>query len=111
MEKKMEKKIEKGMEKKLFSGLAVAGILLGGLALSGCDSSTSPKTETSTGITSAKTLADFQTECTKAAGAFKTHDCAAMNECKGHSYLEGEGVAKHECKGMSSCKGGSCIES
>jgi hypothetical protein len=103
--------MEKKAEKKLFGSLAVAGILMGGLALSGCDDSMSSKKETPTGIAAAKTLAAFQNECTKAGGSFKTHDCAAMNECKGHSFLEGEGVAKHDCKGTSSCKGGSCIES
>ncbi|MEO7423719.1 MAG: hypothetical protein ABI036_00940 [Fibrobacteria bacterium] len=103
--------MEKKSEKKLLGSLAVAGILLGGLALSGCDDSTSSKPETAMGILSAKTLATFQTECTKVGGMFLEHDCAAMNDCKGHSYLEGEGVAAHDCKGMSSCKGGSCIES
>ena len=103
--------MEKKAEKKKFAGLAIAGILLGGLALSACDDSTSSKNEPATGILAAKTLDSFQTECEKTGGKFANHDCAAMNDCSGHSYLEGQGVSAHDCKGHSSCKGGSCIES
>ncbi len=103
--------MEKRTGKALFGKLAVAGILMGGLAMTGCENSTSAKTEPATGILAAKTLADFQAECVKAGGKFAAHDCAAMNECAGHSYLEGQAVAAHDCKGHSTCKGGSCIES
>jgi hypothetical protein len=100
------------MEKKTLSRLAIAGILAGGFALTGCDKSTSPKEETgATGIAAAKTLTEFQTECTTLGGTYKAHDCSGMNECKGHSFQEGEGVASHDCAGHSSCMGGSCIES
>lgn len=88
----------------------MAGIMAGGFALTACDDSTSSNTD-KTGIAAAKTLADFQAECAKVGGAFKAHDCQAMNECKGHSFQEGKGVATHDCKGHSSCEGGSCIES
>lgn len=98
------------MEKNALSRLAIAGLMAGGLALTACENSTSSKPDTKTGIAAAKTLADFQSECTKLGGAFKSHDCSAQNECKGHSYQEGKGVATHECKGHSACQGGSCIE-
>lgn len=99
------------MDKRSLTRLAIAGMMAGGFALTACEDSTSSKTEDKTGIVAAKTLADFQAECTKLGGTFKTHDCQSLNECKGHSYQEGKGVALHECKGQSACQGGSCIES
>jgi hypothetical protein len=102
--------IEKKSETKGLGALAAAGILMGGIALSACDKTTSPKEEAS-GIAAAKTLAEFQAECAKLGGSFAAHDCSGKNDCKGHSYLEGEGVSAHDCAGHSSCQGGSCIES
>ncbi len=99
------------MEKRSLARLAMAGIVAGGFALTACNESTSSKTETPAGIAAAKTLGDFQAACEQAGGMFKNHDCQSMNECKGHSYQEGKGIASHECKGHSACKGGSCVES
>lgn len=98
------------MDKRSLTRLAIAGMMAGGFALTACEESTSAKTADMTGIAAAKTLAAFQAECEKAGGTFKSHDCQAMNECKGHSFQEGKGVATHECKGHSACQGGSCIE-
>ncbi len=99
------------MDKHSFTRLAIAGIMAGGLTMTGCEHNTSSNTETATGgITAAKTLAEFQAECAKMGGTFMAHDCAGMNECKGHSYEEGKGVATHDCQGKSSCHGGSCQE-
>jgi hypothetical protein len=106
-----ESSVEKKSEKKVLGGLAAAGILLGGLALSACENGTSSKKPDTSAILSAKTLGDFQSECAKLGGKFAAHDCAGMNECSGHSYLEGEPVKAHDCKGHSACKGGSCVES
>jgi hypothetical protein len=100
---------ERSMEKKAWTKMAMAGIMAGGCLLAGCEKSPSEPAQTGTGITAAKTLTDFQSECTKLGGAFKAHDCSGMNECKGHSFQEGK-VATHDCKGLSSCMGGSCIE-
>jgi hypothetical protein len=101
------------MDKQSLTRLALSGMMAGGLFLTACEkSSTAPVAETTkTGITAAKTVGDFQAECTKIGGAFSTHDCNGMNSCKGHSFQEGEGVASHDCAGHSSCKGGSCLES
>ncbi len=99
------------MDHRSLTRIALAGIMAGGLTLTACENSTSSKVETATGIASAKTLAAFQSECEKAGGTFKSHDCSAKNECKGHSYQEGKGVAQHDCKGQTACQGGSCIES
>ncbi len=100
------------MERKSLTRLALAGIMAGSFALTACEKdSTGPKTETKTGITAATTLSAFQAECTKAGGAFAAHGCSGLNDCKGHSYLEGKEVSAHDCKGQSTCAGGSCIES
>lgn len=101
------------MDKQSLTRLALSGMMAGGMFLTACEkSSTAPAAETpKTGITAAKTVGDFQTECTKIGGTFAAHDCSGLNSCKGHSFQEGEGVASHDCKGHSSCKGGSCIES
>lgn len=99
------------MDKKSLSRLAIAGIMAGGFALTGCNETTGTKTETKTGIAGASTVAAFQSECAKLNGMFKAHDCKGLNECKGHSFAEGKEVASHDCKGLSSCMGGSCIES
>lgn len=99
------------MEKRSLTRLAIAGMIAGSFALTACEDSTSSKTDAKTGIVAAKTLAEFQAECAKLGGAFKTHDCQSMNECKGHSYQEGKGIAIHDCKGHSACQGGSCVES
>lgn len=98
------------MDKRSLTRLAIAGMMAGSFALTACEDGTSSKTEPKTGIAAAKTLAEFQAECAKSGGAFKAHDCQAMNECKGHSYQEGKGVAVNECKGHSACQGGSCVE-
>lgn len=98
------------MDKHSLTRLALAGIMAGGLTLTACEDSASSKEGMTGGISSAKTLSAFQMECEKMGGTFKTHDCNAMNDCKGHSYQEGKGVAEHECKGHSACQGGSCIE-
>jgi hypothetical protein len=104
---------EKSMEKSALTRLAIAGIMAGGFLLTGCENGTSsqPAASNGTGITAAKTLAAFQTECSKLGGTFKAHDCSGQNECKGHSFQEGKDVAAHDCAGHSSCQGGSCIES
>jgi hypothetical protein len=99
------------MEKQSLTRLAIAGILAGGFALSGCDDKMTAPKAAQTGIAGSTTLSAFQSECTKLGGTFKAHDCNGMNECKGHSFAEGKDVASHDCKGMSSCAGGSCIES
>ncbi|MEO6096951.1 MAG: hypothetical protein ABIW76_15245 [Fibrobacteria bacterium] len=99
------------MDKLSLTRLAIAGMIAGGFALTACEDSTSSKAKDNTGIAAAKTLTEFQAECAKSGGAFKAHDCQSMNECKGHSFQEGKGVALHECKGHSACQGGSCIES
>lgn len=99
------------MDKQSLTRLAIAGMMAGSFTFTACENSTSSAPAPMTGIVAAKTLADFQTECTKLGGTFKTHECQSLNECKGHSYQEGKGVALHECKGHSACKGGSCIES
>ncbi|MDQ3003060.1 MAG: hypothetical protein M3Y08_17580 [Fibrobacterota bacterium] len=98
------------MDKRSLTRLAIAGMMVGGFALTACEDSTSSKADAKTGISAATTLAAFQAECQKNSDTFKSHDCKAMNECKGHSYQEGKGVAQHECKGQSACQGGSCIE-
>lgn len=98
------------MDTRSLTRLAIAGMMAGSIALTGCEDSTSGKMEEKTGISSAKTIAEFQSECLKIGGTFKNHDCQAMNDCKGHSYQEGKGVAQHECKGHSACQGGSCVE-
>jgi hypothetical protein len=100
------------MDKRSLTRLAISGIIMGGLALAGCESSTSPKTEAvAPTLTSAKTALEFETACTAAKGMYKAHDCEGMNTCKGHSFQEGKGIATHDCTGKSSCKGGSCVES
>lgn len=98
------------MDKRSLTRLAIAGMMAGSFAITACEDGTSSKTEDKGGIAAAKTLAEFQAECAKSGGTFKAHDCQAMNECKGHGYQEGKGVAVHECKGHSACQGGSCIE-
>ena len=98
------------MDKRSLTQLAIAGMMAGSFALTACESGTSSKDMDAAGISGAKTLAEFQAECTAAGGTFASHDCQAMNECKGHSYQEGKGVAEHECKGHSACQGGSCVE-
>lgn len=98
------------MDKKHFTRLALAGLMAGSFGMTACDKGTSSNDE-ETGITAAKTLAAFQSECEKAGGTFAAHDCTGHNTCKGHSYQEGKGVATHDCQGMSSCEGGSCVES
>ncbi len=99
------------MDKRSLTRLALAGMVAGGFALSACDDGASSNNEgKATGIAAAKTLEQFQKECADAGGMFKSHDCQAMNDCKGHSFQEGKGVATHDCKGHSACKGGSCVE-
>ena len=99
------------MDKQSLTRLALSGMMAGGLFLTACEKSSTAPVDTTAGITAAKTLGDFQTECTKLGVAFTTHDCKTMNSCKGHSFKDGEGVASHDCKGQTSCKGGSCKES
>ncbi len=99
------------MKKNLLCQLALAGIIAGGSTLIGCESSTaSADKPAATGITAAKTVTEFQAECTKLGGASAIHDCKTLNSCKGFSFQDGKGVASHECKGHSECKGASCVE-
>jgi hypothetical protein len=100
------------MDKNSFTGLALSGILSGGLAITGCQKTTASEEKTlpAIGIMAAKVLTDFESECTQLSGEFMTHGCNGHNTCKGYSY---DGaltppVYKHDGSGKSSCNGGSC---
>ena len=97
------------MDTQSLTRMALAGMMAGAFALTGCEKGTESN-KTPAGITGAKTLAAFETECAKLNGTFKTHDCQAMNTCKGHSFSETNTVAAHDCQGHSTCKGASCVE-
>jgi hypothetical protein len=97
------------MNKQSLTQLALSGMMMGGLVLTGCEKSTTAPVKATSNITSAKTVDEFKAECAKLPGAFSAN-CKGLGTCAGYSMDANNVVTKHTCSGLSSCSTGNCKE-